>query len=110
MVADLLAQIVFHMNMGNQSCKDKRFPPRATAIYQPIKAMTNEEYNQLYMAAITHNPPASIPAIPTPHLSAPPTHPLTQPVRDSVLGSRPVVSRGDLGQVFCGQCPPQEGS
>ncbi|KAJ9082089.1 hypothetical protein DSO57_1007684 [Entomophthora muscae] len=26
-VADLFAQMVFHINMDNQSCKDKRLPP-----------------------------------------------------------------------------------
>ncbi|KAJ9057839.1 hypothetical protein DSO57_1018880 [Entomophthora muscae] len=36
MVADLFAQIVFHMNMGNQSRKDKRLPPQATTTYQPM--------------------------------------------------------------------------
>ncbi|KAJ9049378.1 hypothetical protein DSO57_1025200 [Entomophthora muscae] len=33
----------FHANMGNQSQKDKRLPPHATAIYQPIQPMTDEE-------------------------------------------------------------------
>ncbi|KAJ9060261.1 hypothetical protein DSO57_1032740 [Entomophthora muscae] len=61
-VADLFAQMVFHVNMGNQSHKDKRLPPRATATYQPIQPMTDEEYNERYMAVITCNPPASTPA------------------------------------------------
>ncbi|KAJ9061541.1 hypothetical protein DSO57_1019588 [Entomophthora muscae] len=46
MMADLFAQMVFHVNMGNQSHKDKRLPPRATDTYQPIKAMTDEEYGK----------------------------------------------------------------
>ncbi|KAJ9076201.1 hypothetical protein DSO57_1028511 [Entomophthora muscae] len=46
MVADLFAQMVFHVNMGNQSRKDKHLPPRATATYQPIQPMTDEEYNE----------------------------------------------------------------
>ncbi|KAJ9089125.1 hypothetical protein DSO57_1016047 [Entomophthora muscae] len=30
MTADLFAQMVFHMNMGNQSCKDNCLPPRVS--------------------------------------------------------------------------------
>ncbi|KAJ9052851.1 hypothetical protein DSO57_1030002 [Entomophthora muscae] len=62
-VADLFSQIVFHMNMGNQSSKDKRLPLCATATYQPIKALTNEEYSEQYMVAITVNSPASTPLL-----------------------------------------------
>ncbi|KAJ9059944.1 hypothetical protein DSO57_1036278 [Entomophthora muscae] len=46
MIADLFAQIVFHVNMGNQLQKDKRLPPFATATYQPITTMINEEYHE----------------------------------------------------------------
>ncbi|KAJ9076930.1 hypothetical protein DSO57_1021653 [Entomophthora muscae] len=56
-VADLFAQIVFYVNMGNQSHKDKHLPPCATATYQPIQPMMDEEYNKRYMVAITHNSP-----------------------------------------------------
>ncbi|KAJ9080358.1 hypothetical protein DSO57_1025878 [Entomophthora muscae] len=56
-----------HVNMGNQSRKDKRLPSHATATYQPIQPMTDEEYNEQYMAAITRNPPASTPATNTPY-------------------------------------------
>ncbi|KAJ9052458.1 hypothetical protein DSO57_1033926 [Entomophthora muscae] len=45
-VADLFAQMVFHVNMSNQSRKDKRLLPRATATYQSIKPMTDKEYCQ----------------------------------------------------------------
>ncbi|KAJ9090197.1 hypothetical protein DSO57_1004775 [Entomophthora muscae] len=48
MVTDLFVQMVFHMNMDNQSCKDKHIPPCATAIYQPTTAMANEEYHVWY--------------------------------------------------------------
>ncbi|KAJ9080206.1 hypothetical protein DSO57_1027481 [Entomophthora muscae] len=57
--------MAFHVNMGNQSQKDKCLPSRATATYQPIKLMNDEEYHQWYMTAITHNPSASTPATPT---------------------------------------------
>ncbi|KAJ9076021.1 hypothetical protein DSO57_1030159 [Entomophthora muscae] len=73
MVADLFAQMVFHVNMGNQSRKDKRLPPCATATYQPIKPMTDKEYDKRYIAAITKNPPTPTPATATPYLPAPPT-------------------------------------
>ncbi|KAJ9067341.1 hypothetical protein DSO57_1000253 [Entomophthora muscae] len=59
MVADLFVQMVFYVNMGNQSRKDKRLPPRATATYQPIQPMTNEEYNKCYMAAVRIHPDTS---------------------------------------------------
>ncbi|KAJ9078919.1 hypothetical protein DSO57_1001670 [Entomophthora muscae] len=62
MVADLFAQIIFHVNMGNQSHKDKHLPPCATATYQPIQPMMDEEYNKHYMAAITRNPPTPTPS------------------------------------------------
>ncbi|KAJ9080832.1 hypothetical protein DSO57_1020815 [Entomophthora muscae] len=74
MVADLFTQIVFHVKMGNQSCKDKHLPPCATVTYQPIKAMTNEEYNKWHMMAITVNPPTSTPATPP----SSPTHPIPE--------------------------------
>ncbi|KAJ9049905.1 hypothetical protein DSO57_1019665 [Entomophthora muscae] len=61
MVANLFAQIVFHVNMDNQSQKDKCLPPCATATYQPIQPMTYKEYNECYMAAITCNPPTPTP-------------------------------------------------
>ncbi|KAJ9089499.1 hypothetical protein DSO57_1012417 [Entomophthora muscae] len=67
--------MVFHVNMGNQSHQDKHLPPRATATYQPIKAMTDEEYNQKYIAAIMCNPPASTPAITTPTFQPHPPNP-----------------------------------
>ncbi|KAJ9053375.1 hypothetical protein DSO57_1024764 [Entomophthora muscae] len=38
----LVAQIVFHVNMGNQTQKDKQLPPHATATYQPIQPMTDK--------------------------------------------------------------------
>ncbi|KAJ9049300.1 hypothetical protein DSO57_1025991 [Entomophthora muscae] len=57
--------MVIHVNMGNQSHKNKRLPPHATATYQLIQPMTDEEYNEWYIAAITRNPPAS-PATNTP--------------------------------------------
>ncbi|KAJ9055966.1 hypothetical protein DSO57_1037904 [Entomophthora muscae] len=61
-MADLFAQIVFHVNMGNQSRKDKHLPPCTTAAYQPIQPTTDKEYNEQYMVAIMFNPPASTPA------------------------------------------------
>ena len=89
MVADLFAQMVFHVNMGNQLRKDKRLPPRATATYQPIQPMTDEEYNKRYMAAITINPPASTPATTTPHLPAPSTQLQTPRASTSSTSSFP---------------------
>ncbi|KAJ9087163.1 hypothetical protein DSO57_1035971 [Entomophthora muscae] len=49
MVADLFAQMVFHVNMGNQSRKDKRLPPCATATYQSIQPMTDEELSGIFL-------------------------------------------------------------
>ncbi|KAJ9085953.1 hypothetical protein DSO57_1009004 [Entomophthora muscae] len=81
MVADLFVQMGFHVNMGNQSHKDKRLPPRATATYQPIQPMTDEEYNERYIA-----------------------------LRDPVLGGWPVIFGDNLGRVSCRQGPPQDRS
>ncbi|KAJ9066270.1 hypothetical protein DSO57_1011143 [Entomophthora muscae] len=77
MMGDLFAQIVFHVNMGNQSRKDKRLPPCATATYQPIKKMTDKEYNKRYMAAITCNPPT--PTLSSSPPPSSPTHPIPDP-------------------------------
>ncbi|KAJ9055594.1 hypothetical protein DSO57_1002070 [Entomophthora muscae] len=82
MVANLFAQMIFHVSMGNQSSKDKRLSPCATATYQPIKAMTDKEYDKWYMAAITHNHPASTP----PPIYQP--HPLNHRPLRSVLTLR----------------------
>ncbi|KAJ9066814.1 hypothetical protein DSO57_1005777 [Entomophthora muscae] len=73
MMADLFVQMVFHVNIGNQSRKNKHLPPWATATYQPIQPMTNEEYNKCYMVAIMKNTPASTPATNTPNPQAQPT-------------------------------------
>ncbi|KAJ9083472.1 hypothetical protein DSO57_1034415 [Entomophthora muscae] len=72
MVADLFAQKVFHVYMGNQSQKNKHLSPHAIAVYQPIKPMSYEKYNKCYMAVITINLIGSTPATITLHLSAPP--------------------------------------
>ncbi|KAJ9085273.1 hypothetical protein DSO57_1015662 [Entomophthora muscae] len=84
MVADLFAQIVFHVNMGNQSHKDKSLPPWATATYQPIQPMTDEEYCKCYMVAIMRNPPNPTP-VTTTHLPAPPTQ--SQTPQDSTAST-----------------------
>ncbi|KAJ9083522.1 hypothetical protein DSO57_1033964 [Entomophthora muscae] len=48
MMADLFAQIVFHVIMDNQLQKDKRLPPCVKAFYQPIQSMTDN-----FMAWVT---------------------------------------------------------
>ncbi|KAJ9084898.1 hypothetical protein DSO57_1019402 [Entomophthora muscae] len=58
-------------NLVPYFAKYKCLSPRATATYQPITAMTDEEYNERYMVAIMQKPSASTPATTTPHLPAP---------------------------------------
>ncbi|KAJ9050935.1 hypothetical protein DSO57_1009542 [Entomophthora muscae] len=43
MVADLFAQMVFHVNMYNQSCKDRRLPPRVRNAFPDSILLVNKK-------------------------------------------------------------------
>ncbi|KAJ9085630.1 hypothetical protein DSO57_1012003 [Entomophthora muscae] len=104
-VADLFVQMVAHVNTGNQSQKDKRLPPCVTSTYQPIQPMTDKEYEEHYMAAITQNPPPPPPTPPTckPNPSNPrpprPALPLRLPSR-VILPPRHLSGIHSLGSLF----------